>query len=300
MLPTGGECVETVCLDFHAAEDPSQHVVNRPHGEGRPFYEMPRGEACYFGETDEIYISYGDGVRAHCNPRSDSVLISTVESAPKNMFMASHLVLTILLIEILKRRDWYSLHAAAFSENGKAILIPGTSGAGKSTLSIALLRAEFDYLSDDMVFLRRRADDVVARGLAEDVDVTEQTIRFFPELDFLLRSPKSDGFPKRQVRPEEVYGTKVITEEIPKAIILPRVSGKQKSVLTQIEGDEALHEIVPNVLLTEAHACEKHLSALAHLVKQVACYRLDTGQDFDDIPALFRGLLRRDTEKVCA
>ena len=300
MFPAEARCVETVRFDFRAVIDPSQHAVKKPGGDGRPFYELPRGEACYFRETDEVYLSFGDGVRALCKLRSGRVLLSTVESEPRNLFVASHLVLTILLVEILKRRGWYSLHAAGFSENGRAILIPGTSGVGKSTLSVALLRANFDYLSDDMVFLGSRPDGVVARGLVEDVDVSDQTIRFFPELQFLLRSSKSDGFFKKQVRAEEVYGTRVVAEAHPKAIILPRISGKDTSVITQIGSDEAFLEIVPNVLLTEVRACQGHLSVLADLVKQTACYRLDTGQDFDRIPVLLRGLLSCNQETVCA
>ena len=300
MVPTEGECAETAQCDFQAVIDSSQHAIRRPDGEGRPFYEMPKGEACYFGETDKVYLSFGEGVRALCEPRAGRVLLSTVESEPKNVFVASHLVLTILLIEILKRRGWYSLHAAGFGENGKVILIPGKSGAGKSTLSVALLRAKFDYLSDDMVFLARRAAGVVVGGLVEDIDVSDQTIHFFPELDFLLQSPKTDGFTKRQVRAGEVYGTKVVTEGRPKAIILPRISGKEESVITQIESDEALREIVPNVLLTDMSACQSHVSVLAELVKQTACYRLDTGQDFSRIPVLLRELLSCGQEKVCA
>jgi len=299
MSPTDATCTETVHFDFQAVIDPSQHAVKRPQGAGRPFYEMPKGEACHFRETDEIYLSFGDGVRALCKLDSGRVLLSIVESEPRNLFVASHLVLTVLLVEILKRRGWYSLHAAAFSENGKAILIPGTSGAGKSTLSVALLRANFDFLTDDMVFLRQGSDGVVARGLVEDVDVSDQTIRFFPELDFLLKSSKNDGFPKTPVRAEEVYATRVVLEAHPKAIVLPRISGKETSVIRQIGSDEALLEIVPNVLLTETRACQGHLAVLAELVKQTACYRLDTGQDFDRIPVLLRGLLSCDQETVC-
>jgi hypothetical protein len=301
MLPSEGESVgEGVRLRFYAVIDPSRHEVNRPQGEGRPFYEMPSGEACYFEETDELYLSYRDGVRALYKPRSNRVLVSTVESVLENLFVASHLVLTILLVEILRRRDWYSVHAAGFSENGRAILIPGTSGSGKSTLSVALLRANFDYLSDDMVFLARHPEGLRVRGLVEDVDVSDQTIRFFPELDFLLRSPQMSGYLKRQVHPEEVYRTKVVAEARPKAIVLPRVSGDAGSVITSIESDEALLEIVPNVLLTEVHTCQGHLAVLAELVTQTACYRLDMGRDFDDIPALLRGLLSCDQEKICA
>jgi hypothetical protein len=299
LLPPENSSAETTHFDFHAATDSNQHAIKKPQGDGRPFYEIPKGEACYFTETDEVYISFQDRVRALYKPRVGCVVVSTVESDPRNLFTASHLVLTILLVEILRRRGWYSLHAAGFSDNGRALLIPGTSGSGKSTLTVALLRAKFDYLSDDMVFLGRRADGLAVRGLVEDVDVCDQTIGFFPELDFLLRSPKTEGFPKRQLRPEEVYGAKVVAEADPKALILPRISGKESSVLTRITGDEAFLEIVPNVLLTEAHTSQGHLGALAELVKRAVCYRLDTGRDFSHIPIVLRELLSCDPEKVC-
>jgi hypothetical protein len=300
MFPTKGQCIDTVFFEFQAVADASQHSVKRPQGKGRPFYEMPQGEACYFEERDEVYLGFGEGVRALCSPDSNRALLSSVESEATNLFMASHLVLTILMVEILKRRGWYSLHAAGFSDNGRAILIPGTSGAGKSTLSVALLRARFDYLSDDMVFLRLFPDGLRVRGLLEDVDINDQTIHFFSELNFLLQSPKASEFPKRQLRVEEVYGTKTVVEAHPKAIIFPRISGKETSVITQIEGDEALLEIVPNVLLTEPRACQAHLGVLAGLVKQTACYRLETGRDFSRIPILFRELLDCDQEVICA
>jgi hypothetical protein len=300
MLPPEGERTETARFDFQAAIQPSQHAIKRPQGNGIAVVETPKGEACYFRETDEIYLSFGQGVRALCKPRSGCALFSIVESEPENLFVASHLVLTILVVEILRRRGWYSLHAAGFSENGRAILLPGTSGAGKSTLAVALLRAKFDYLSDDMVFLGRSPEGLVVSGLVEDVEVSDQTIRYFPELDFLLRAPKSNGFLKRQVRGDEVFDTKVVAKAHPIAIILPRISGKESSVMTRIESDEALLEIVPNVLLTEERTCQSHLRVLADLVKQTACYRLDTGQDFNRIPILLRGLLSCDPERARA
>jgi hypothetical protein len=299
LLPVEAPCAHEVLLDFQVAPDPSRHSIEKPEGDGRPFYEMPRGEACYFEDTDEVYLAFGDGVRALYEPGLNRVSFSSVESVAGNLFVASHLLLTILLAELFKRRGWFSLHAAGFTEDARAILIPGGSGAGKSTLTVALLRADFDYLGEDMLFLGRRPEGLAVRGIIEDVDVSDQTIHFFPELNFLLRCPRIDGFPKKQLRVNEVYGAKTVSESRPKVIILPRISKERHSVATRIESDQALLEIVPNVLLTQPRACQAHLGVLADLVKQSTCYRLDTGQDFDRIPALFRRLLSGDREKVC-
>lgn len=299
-FPAAENCVEKIDLDFQEAVPAAAHAVERPQGESRPFYELPQGEASYFGATDEIYISFREGVRALYTPRLDRALVSTVECEPRNIFMASHLILTIILVESFRRHGRYSLHAAGFSMNGRAILIPGTSGAGKSTLSVALLRSKFDYLTDDMVFLARSPEGLTVRGLAEDIDVSEQTIRFFPELDRLMHSPKTDGFTKRQLRVDEVYNATPIFQSSPRAIILPQISGKPESTITQIDGDEAFREIVPNVLLTEQRVCESHIGVLAELVRQARCYRLQTGQDFDRIARLMQQVLVADQEPVCA
>lgn len=299
-LPAATPCSSSVFLEFRPAADESRHAIERPPGAARSFYEMPKGEASYFYGSDEIYLSFGEKVRALCYSGANRVMISVVESDSRNLFIASHLLLTVLLVEIQRRRGWYALHAAGFGELDRAILIPGISGSGKSTLSISLLRGKFDYLSDDMVFFARRPEGLVVRGLVEDVDITEQTVRFFPELDFLLSSAGAMACTKRQVRPQQVYGTKIVSEAVPKAMVLPRISGKENSVLRRIESDEALLEIVPNVLLTEPSVCQAHLGVLADLVKQTACYRLDAGRDFDRIPGMFREMLGCEKESVCA
>jgi hypothetical protein len=199
---------------------------------------------------------------------------------------------------MLKRRGCYSMHAAGFTKDGNAILIPGTSGAGKSTLAITLLRSGFGYLSDDMVFLRRGSDGLKVLGFPEDVDVSYQTISFFPELDFLGQSPKAVGWPKRQVRADEVYGAELVREARPGAIVIPQISGKGRSAVRPIEADEALFEMVSNVLLTEGRSCQSHLDILTELVRQTPCYRLATGRDFDRIPILLRELLNGSREEI--
>lgn len=290
LLPAERESGETIFFEFHSVDEGNQHIIQKPAGHGRAFYELPDGEALSFESGNELYVSFRSGVRSLCRPSAGHVVFSVVESQPENLFLVSHLLFTIFLVEILKWRGRYSLHAAGFSSNDRAVLIPGTSGAGKSTLSIALLRAHFDYLSDDMVFLRRSHEALGIVGLPEDVDVTDQTLRFFPELDFVQRSPKAEGFPKWQVRANEVYGTKIVRRARPSAIVFPRIAGKEFSTVREIEPGEAFFEMVPNVLLTGSRCCQAHLDALTDLVKQTPCYRLETGLDFDRIPELFREL----------
>jgi hypothetical protein len=274
--------------------------VEKPHGQGRSFYDLPSGESLYFKATDQLYLSFGGGVRALCSPSLGCASFSVIESEPVNLFLASHLMLTILLVEMLKRRGSFSMHAAGFSKGGKAILIPGTSGAGKSTLAITLLRGGFGYLSDDMVFLRRSADGLEVLGFPEDVDVSDSTINFFSELDFLRSLPKAFAWGKSQVRADEVYRAETVLAARPGAIVFPKISAKDRSDIRPMDADEALLEMVSNVLLTEGHSCQSHLDILAELVRQAPCYRLATGRDFDRLPLLLAELLSDSREEIHA
>jgi hypothetical protein len=83
----------------------------------------------------------------------------------------------------------------------------------------------------------------------------------------------------------------VVTEARPAAVVIPRIAEAETSVVTRIDPDEALLEMVPNVLLTEAHSCRAHLDALRELVTSTPCYRLETGRDFDRLSVRFRELL---------
>jgi len=300
LLSSDAEVTETISLDFKSVPDGSQHGVKKPHGKSRSFYELPSGEACYFETGDQLYFSFRDGLRVLANPSLGSASLSVVESDPVNVFMASHLILTILLVEILKRRACYSMHAAGFTNGGQAVLIAGTSGAGKSTLAVTLLRGKFGYLSDDMVFLRRGPDGLEVLGFPEDVDVSEKTVSFFPELDFLKRIPKNAGWTKKQVRADEVYGAELVGQARPGAIVFPRISGNATSTVRPMGADEAFLELAANVLLTEGSSCQSHLGILTELVNHAPCYRLETGQDFDRIPFLLRELLSGSREEIHA
>jgi len=300
LLKSAEEQAETISFDFQSVPDAGWHRLEKPQGQGLTFYELPSGEALYFGAGDQLYLSFRDGVRALSRPGLGCASFSVVESEPVNLFLASHLMFTIVLVEMLKRLGCYSMHAAAFSKGGRAILLPGTSGAGKSTLAITLLRSGFGYLSDDMVFLRRGSDGLGVLGFPEDIDVSDQTIGFFPELNFLGLAPKNHGWPKRQVRADEVYKVESVPEAKPGAIVIPQITRRETSAVRPISADEALLEMVSNVLLTEVRSCQSDLDLLTELVRQTPCYRLETGHDFERIPGLLGELLSGSREEIHA
>jgi len=215
------------------------------------------------------------------------------EDEPGTNWLVSHPFFTIPFIECLKRRDRYNLHASGICVDGRAILFPGASGSGKSTLSIGLARAGLSFLGDDMTFLTRAGDRLRVLAFPDEIDVTEQTAGFFPELAFLLQRPKPAGWHKYQFLIEEVYPGSGVAECGPAALVFPRIAGAPRSVLQPMSRDEALREILPNVLLTDAASAQAHLDALAELVRICACYRLETGRDWEHLAHMVVSLAAR-------
>src|SRR6185295_4970218 len=192
------------------------------------------------------------------------------------------------LMELLKRRGHFPVHAAGLALGDRGVLLAGTSGAGKSTLAVALARRGFSFLSDDTVFLSPDASGWRVRAFPDQVDLCADAPDLFPELHQASREDLPPGWRKRQIRAETLYETAICWEVSPRVLIFPAVSGAATSRLRPLSAPDALLELVPNVLLTDADGSQQHLNALAGLAGQCACYRLDTGRDLDDAVAVVR------------
>jgi hypothetical protein len=261
--------------------EPAEPIV------GRCVYEFADGEVLYDDLSDRLSIVVGDRVRATCNPASGRARIVVDAPQPSDLYVLSHPIVSLLLMESLKRRSLYPLHAATVALDGHGVLLAGTSGAGKSTLSVALARRGFSFLGDDTVFLQQNASGWCARAFPDQVDLCPDAA------DVLARAWDSHdtampGWHKRQVRADRVSSNPIPWSVSPRTLIFPRVSGRPTSTLRPLSREEALFELAPNVLLTNAAASQEHLNALAAVIEQCDCYRLDTGRDLDDAVDVIR------------
>lgn len=200
----------------------------------------------------------------------------------------------LVLIELLRGRGLYTVHATALKKNGLGILIPGNSGRGKTTSFISLLRSGYQYLSDDHPLFRDAGDHVELLPFPIKINVTEDTIAFFPELrdapDHLLH-PR---FPKRAFYAEEVYPTSIGACCRPALVLFPQVVDAPRSHLEPLPKSRAMELLLPQALLVyDVEVARREFQVLAKLVQQVACYRLHFGRDILDLPKLITPLLER-------
>jgi hypothetical protein len=262
-----------------------------PTGHGRPIYDAPGAQIQYFESSDQLFVDFEHGARLLCTLRDGLISIGITGSELSHAVLAAHPLLTVALVETMKRFGRYPLHAAALALNGKGVLVPGASGAGKSTTSVTLVRAGFDFLADDTVFLTRSTDKLWVDGFPDEVDVTENTVGRIPELSHLAGAPLLPGRDKYSFRVEEIFGITPLVGCRPAFLIAPRVVDQPGSELEPLPASEAFLALVPNVLMTDPAASQAHLDMLADLVEMVPCLRFRVGSDLDDAAACIAELV---------
>lgn len=282
-------------FEFCQTSNPGHPSVARPIGASRSVLDLELGEVTYYDKTEQFYMDCGEPGRALGDLKAGRVRVSYLESNSDSDWFLSHVCFTMPLAELLKRHGLYMVHAAGLAVGGKGLLIAGQSGAGKTTLTLSLVRAEFDFLADDTVFLTAAHGGNGLRVLAfpDEIDVTAHTASFFPEIQKLIGKSASAACPKQPVCATRVYGVTPCWECAPAVLLFPQTSESPISVVTPMPKSEALLQLICNVVRTGPRSSQAHLDALAALVRSCRCYHLQTGRDFDTLPKLLRTLLKR-------
>ena len=223
-------------------------------------------------------------------------LVRPEEMTPDIRVSFVHFAMT----ELLKRHGLYTFHATALEKNGRGILIPGFSGRGKTTSFLSLLRSGYRYLSDDHPFFRLNDRRVEILPYPLKINVTDQTVAFFPEWRDAPPSILHSGVPKRYFYAEDVYPEPLGIPCEPAVILFPEVVDSSHSCLEPLPKRLALEMILPHSLLVyDTEVALHEFQALVRLVEQADCYRLHFGRDVMDLlwlvtPLLEKGHARRE------
>jgi hypothetical protein len=291
-FPVGTGAGPRLTFDFRTISTAAERPWVDPSAAARSVYDTASGEVVYADDEDALCLTSRQRIWARCLPSQGMTEVVGLESAMKDLWLASRPLLTLPLIESLKRLGLYSLHASGAVLDGKAVLIAGHSGAGKSTLAAALVRAGFAFIGDDMTFLVEREGTVGIRAFPDESDLTDESARLIPGLEYLAAGEMPLGWPKRRVRLERAFGAEIAWRSDPAVILFPQVVASSATTSAEhMSEDEALLELAPNVLLTDVAASQRHLNVLATLVERTPCYRLTLGRDLDAAVAEVRRLL---------
>jgi len=249
-------------------------------------YQVILDQGLLIAEFHGIGVLVIDGDQS----RADGYLINP-ERLPSNLI---EYLFHLALIELLRRRGLYTIHATALEHNGRAVLIPGNSGRGKTTSFISLLRSGYRYLSDDHPLLQDAGSHVEVLPFPIKINVTDATVQFFPELKSASEQVLHPAVPKRFFYAEDLYPTAVGARCQPALVLFPHVVDAPQSHLELLPKSRALEALLPQALLVyDQEVARREFKVLAKLVQQVDCYRLHFGRDILDLPKLITPLLEK-------
>ena len=274
-------------IDLRIGSDP----VERPAGDGRTIYPWEPGEVSWFDDAGLLYISVGEDVRLVAEPAAGRVSVWASDTALGDAWLFARPLLTLPLVEMLKWRGLYSVHGAGAASDGRAVVLPGPSGSGKSTLALALARHGLDFMGDDMLFAKRVDGELRLHAFPEEVDVSPSSAEWFGELAALTGAPPS-GWPKHRVHVDDAFGARVATSATAVAIVFPAIAPSGETTLEPMTAAEALVELGPNVLLTDAAMAQRHLDVLGDLARSAPAYRLAAGRDLVHAAGVVAELVR--------
>ena len=201
-------------------------------------------------------------------------------------------LLYLSLVLLLRRHGRYALHAAAVTRDDAALLFVAPSDCGKSTLSYSLVRAGWDYLSDDTVLLHASGEETRVSGFRKNFALDLEAQDLFPELRAPMGRVLSEEtklcLPMAQLHP-----TREARTSRPHVLIFPEIVDRPTSLLQPIDRTEAMWRTLDQSALLNLGMddASSHVAAICRLVTQTRAYRLLAGRNLKQHPAALLDLL---------
>jgi hypothetical protein len=183
--------------------------------------------------------------------------------------------------------DALGIHAGGVVQNGIGVALPADMESGKSTLTAGLVRAGFDYLSDEAVLLDWETLTVIP--FPKPISLDPGSWHLFPELE--PQAPLPPGYkdtqwqvPPSAIRPNGLGGPCRINY-----FVFPKYAEDTATRLTPLRRAEATIELAKNTFRFNERS-RRSLDALADAVRDADCFRLDIG-DLETAVALVSELV---------
>lgn len=265
--------------DSYAAAMPDfvrQAYDRLPENENPVAFLGPGGEFCALVKND------GSSSYALFRPGSDEFHLLCQGRATIEAPLHFQSVLIPVIKHLLAQQGKLLVHAGSVATaDGRGILFAGLSGSGKTTTSLALTRAGFRYISDDLVVLSFEDGRAQVEGIREHMNLTKRTIDFFPEFASVKSELKKTSYRgKAPVNPETLFGADRIASKAHIDAIMVIVIGKDGPQLVPVNPPAILNVILQNHTFETGMAIPRaNMEILWNILGAVRTFRLLTGPD---------------------
>jgi hypothetical protein len=251
-------------------------------------------EFCGFELDDNFFLTDGSSV-FHLRPYAGEACARLAPSFFYKPPMVQANFWCFGLLKLLRALGIYSLHAAGLTpKDGDGVLLVGPSGSGKSTLAIGLIRAGWNYLSDDAVLLRHGSHAIEALACRRSFYIDAARSDHYSNFSLGEEEPDSNGGQRRNVGINEAYPDQYVAQCLPRIVIFPQITGTSQSVLKSIDRVRALRLLLAQsaTQLFDRSTMSGHLELLKSLLQQAELYELNAGIDLYHQPAKLIELIR--------
>jgi hypothetical protein len=189
------------------------------------------------------------------------------------------------------RHGWHMAHAGAVGTDRGGVLLVGKGGSGKSTSALACLGAGLDYLGDNDVVIEAEPAPF-AHGLYCSAKLEAGHLRrALPHLAPLLATAGPWNGGKGLFYVDGEAGHRLARGFPLRAVLLPRVTGAARAVVTRVSSGQGLLALAPSTLFQLPGSRQERLSHLARVVARIPTYTLELGPNVDTIAPAIRALL---------
>jgi hypothetical protein len=270
---------------------------------------LPASDAGFEIEDGHCFTS-GDRIVLEVNgssiviglPKLNRTDVYLSESTPGRHALALNNVILYAVQAALRRAGLYQFHAGCVlqGDEQKAILLVGDSGCGKSTLTATLVRAGWNFVTDDNLMLADSATGIEAWALRRyfTFDETTLTACNLTAFDESIGGRVPGKTEKFRFYARQAFPGKFVSRCLPGAIVFPTVTSEPKSRIEPLKQADALARLIRQCpwATCDAAAARLHLQALSKLARQTRSYTLFAGRDVFEDPASIPGLFTQRIE----
>lgn len=269
-----------------------------PVGDAR--FEIEDGHCSASG--DRLVLEVNDSTIVVGPPEHNRTDVWLSENTPGKHQLALNNVILYAMQAALRRAGLYQFHAGCVlpGDDRSAILLVGDSGSGKSTLTATLVRAGWNFVTDDNLMLSDSAAGIEAWALRRYFTFDEATLVACNLLSFKEsiggRVPgKTEKF---RFYAREAFPGKFVANCLPGVILFPTLSHELQSRIEPLKQGDALARLIRQCpwATCDAAAAPLHLQALSKLARQTRSYTLFAGRDVFESPASIPDLIAQQVE----
>ena len=197
----------------------------------------------------------------------------------------------------LAKQGIQMVHAGAVGLPEGGVLLTGKGGSGKSTTALSCLDSELFYVSDDYSLITSNPIPTVysiystAKKRANDIDR-------LPFLKPIISNSDRLSQEKALYFLNEHFPQKIIRNFPLKAVLIPRITGKEDTSLEKTASIMGLSTLVPSTIKQLPSTGKEACQIINDVVKKLPCYYLNLGTDLKQTSQVIVQLLTENKTTI--